>query len=457
MAQQPQRRKWDFSRPFAARSMWLLFAGLVIASTVLVGSLYTEFDLDPPHTEAGLHAAIWALLVGIWATSTIGFLALARFAPEKRTDGQFTALQESLWRECHAMAQYALERGRTPPADDLEILRAVRDKVSVAGRVRESLTADEFRRLVESHKKLAADVAPAMPKTLAILYFGPSGPRVGAMDEVSPDWLSQLGQVRLVRTLLGLAIILLPLFIALALAVGTRLEFRDGLFAGDVISRAQTACYLVVASALGATFASLHKARRYIENLSYDDQYESSYWVRFVQGLLAGLILAVLFSPTVDSMNTSAQTSTTVFRLGVPLLALVGGFSSDLVYRLLRRVIDAIETLFQGTRSDAAAAEVERAEARLRMQHEDAERERKAAVAARSHEELVALLRLAEQMPTDAASADARATIARRIAELLGTAEPEDDATGGAGGGGATQAGAGPAPAPPDQPRPPGA
>ena len=62
-----------------------------------------------------------------------------------------------------------------------------------------------------------------------------------------------------------------------------------------------------------------------------------------------------------ETRARSGDVQCTVFRITTPLLALVGGFSTDLVYRLLKRIIEAIETLVQGSTADRI--EIERARA----------------------------------------------------------------------------------------------
>jgi hypothetical protein len=406
---------WDLRRPLGTKSFWVLFGGLLLWTLFLGVTLRMDFDLDPDSRHAAFEDSVWALLIGSWVVGAAAFMLRSAFDAQP-TPAPFRELRDSMWQECHAMAQYALERGKTPESDDLRVLQAISPSIGRADDQGTALTPRQIRELAAAHKRLAALVAPAMPKTLALLSFRAG--QSATPGAFRPSSLAWLGQVRLVRMMLGVAIVLLPLFVALALAVGTRLSSSDGLFAGDLVVRLQTAAYLVVASALGAAFASLYKARRYIESLSYDDQYESSYWVRFVQGLLAGLILAVLLSQALPT--DTGGTDETSFRLGVPLLALIGGFSSDLVYRILRRIIEAVETLFEGGVNDKLDAEAERQETRLRLQKLESEHLLTAKVTANVQAEVAALLQVREMLATDGSAAAARSEIDRRITKLLG-------------------------------------
>ena len=47
--------------------------------------------------------------------------------------------------------------------------------------------------------------------------------------------------------------------------------------------------FLIAAAGLGASFQALFQANRYVVAGTFDPKYESSYWIRFVLGLIAGL------------------------------------------------------------------------------------------------------------------------------------------------------------------------
>lgn len=94
--------------------------------------------------------------------------------------------------------------------------------------------------------------------------------------------------------------------------------------------------FFLAAGGIGAAFAALFRAYVYIAEGTYDPKYESSYWIRFILGLMAGVLL-----PALVPLGT---TSSAVTR---PALALVGGFSAALVYRILQRLVDVVGSIFQ--------------------------------------------------------------------------------------------------------------
>ena len=203
---------------------------------------------------------------------------------------------------------------------------------------------------------------------------------------------------------------------------GTSIDSTTQLFNGGFIDRTLTARYLVSASALGASFAALFKVRKYVENLSYDSQYESSYWVRFVLGVMAGLILSVSLSNLLPTRDDSEQ-----FQISVPVLALIGGFSSDLVYRILKRLLDAVETLIEGSASEINEAERIKSEARLRELTADTEQKANQKVLEAQSREISAILDLITKIPEDATGSFAREMLRERLAEVVRSGTTLDD------------------------------
>jgi uncharacterized membrane protein YeaQ/YmgE (transglycosylase-associated protein family) len=98
------------------------------------------------------------------------------------------------------------------------------------------------------------------------------------------------------------------------------------------------AAFLLSAAGMGAAFAGLFKANRYIAEGSFDQKYESSYWITIVLGLIAGIVLAQILPDNTQTLG----------KLTKPLLALLGGFSAPAVYRVLERMVQTIEALIQG-------------------------------------------------------------------------------------------------------------
>jgi hypothetical protein len=88
--------------------------------------------------------------------------------------------------------------------------------------------------------------------------------------------------------------------------------------------------YLFSAASLGSCFQNLQRINVVISNGTYDPKFQSTYWTRWAMGVISGIIIAQLIF--VFLMHTSTTGATLPATIGQPLLALLGGYSVDLVH-----------------------------------------------------------------------------------------------------------------------------
>ena len=281
-----------------------------------------------------------------------------------------TSLEHYLLAECLAMAKYAFSSGLKVPgwlAEQLELIAA--SKVSEDARLSETsdltraedregplagLTprrrADTAKELATIHGRLSEIISPAIPRTILLL----------AMESATAGFWSALGPVRLVRGLVTVAIVCLIAFVALALSPRVNVEsIGKSVFESHGIPLLLNLLFLLTAAGLGACFAALFQANRYIAESTFDTKFESSYWIRFILGLMAGLILS--------QMIPLSEGNSAVF-VTKPTLAMLGGFSATVVYRIMHRLVEAAESLVKGEPRDVAAALAQASQARLAAQ-----------------------------------------------------------------------------------------
>jgi hypothetical protein len=114
--------------------------------------------------------------------------------------------------------------------------------------------------------------------------------------------------------------------------------------------------FRLTAAAVGACFANLFRAYRYVSAGTYDPKLDMSYWMRLILGLIAGYILAELISLDFDTM------------LGRPLLAILGGFSASAVFKFLERLVQSVETIVSADMSARADALVTKAKTEMQKE-----------------------------------------------------------------------------------------
>jgi hypothetical protein len=244
------------------------------------------------------------------------------------------SVREQIAAECQAMASYALASGRRVPAAALQSIEEISGRDRGASKAPPDV--QQWRRLVQAHDQLVQIVSPATPRTLLLLS-----------EDAADGTLQMLGPVPLVRRMLATSAALLVVFLATALS--PRVSAGSGnIFAESGFDLLVNELFLLSAAGIGAAFAALFTANHYIAEGTYDPKYEASYWVRFVLGLIAGIVLSSLIpiSEGPDGGNSFTR----------PFLALLGGFSAAVVFRILTRVVGTLESLVKGDSTDGEMA-----------------------------------------------------------------------------------------------------
>jgi hypothetical protein len=287
------------------------------------------------------------------------------------------SLHDHLLRECIAMAKYALASGlKVPPGlmQDLEDLSTHQVNGNHRGASNSEKSSDPVgqatalngsnhtvTRLAQIHTRLAEILAPASPRTVLLME---NESRSGGM------W-GFLGPVGLIRRMMALAILFLAALIGFSVSpLVNATTITQGIFQSEGIVLLFNLLFLLAAAGLGACFAGLFQANRFIANNTFDPKYESSYWIRLVLGLMAGIILSELIPlDFIAGDETRGPGSATHLQaLGKPMLALLGGFSAAAVYRIISRIVDALESLVRGDTKDQVAAQVQATRAQFESQ-----------------------------------------------------------------------------------------
>ncbi|MEE8057488.1 MAG: hypothetical protein V3T17_06600 [Pseudomonadales bacterium] len=239
--------------------------------------------------------------------------------------------------ESSAMCEYALTNGLEVPSQLVQrlcVLTAAPDA---------EMEEQELGELAAIHQQLNRIISPATPQ--AVVLIG---------NKSRQNLLSFLGAVPIVRH-----IMLISLFFLVAFMVIGQMEIinEDNLTSGILGSHGAVAVavlsYLICCAGLGACFTCLYRLNDYVSKAVYDPRYDSTYWTSILLGVIAGvfiseLLFSVLFSHAALPGGDSALIENHADNLGKPALALFGGFSANMVYKILQRLVDSVESLVRG-------------------------------------------------------------------------------------------------------------
>jgi len=276
------------------------------------------------------------------------------------TTGVGVQVKERLWqrmaRECEAMMQHALSTGLIVPTDVMEHLdQAVSAPngpavVAAPDRRDDPLPADavvrnasatgtsQFVSLAVAHAGLALAIAPATPEAVRLM---------ADERERHPVWC-EFGPLPLVRQTLGLAMLSLVVLLGVSISREINTEnMSKSLLESSGYPLFMIEAFLVSAASLGACFANLQRINAVISDGTYDPRVQSTYWTRWVMGVISGMILSqIVYDFFLAQSGNDTTVHATPAAIGQPILALLGGYSVDFVHGILKRAINTVGNFF---------------------------------------------------------------------------------------------------------------
>ena len=273
-------------------------------------------------------------------------------------------LRERAFRETKLMVEHALATGKMVPVDVVQLIDKIelqkllilepqnQEYISRAASYEALGAVSDVSLLAEltmAHNTMSGIIAPLTPEQI-----------LSTKRDNTESWLRYFGSVALVRHMSIIVIICVLLFV--------------GLFTSDLVDSKSingnildynwpdfllNQAFLLSMAAMGAGFYNLFEAYKYITEGSFDTKYTNVYWIRFTLGIVAGIILSQFIF--VEAMPEGSSVLQTAKDAGInlfakPLLAFLGGFSSRVVYKILNRLVDALETFVDGSARDIIEA-----------------------------------------------------------------------------------------------------
>ena len=195
---------------------------------------------------------------------------------------------------------------------------------------RDLLFTTKVSELLVIHKELSKLVAPATPKTIRYL-----------MEMQSKNSKGKYRSIPLIRNFIILAILSILALISTGLSPNVNHEnLSKGILANAGFSLFLNLIFLCSASAIGAVFFMLSKLTTEVKQATFDPTETSNYWARLIMGILSGLIMSEIIVLNQEMETASVEMNRLLF-------ALLGGFASEVVYKILEAIIQKIQSFLQ--------------------------------------------------------------------------------------------------------------
>jgi len=219
------------------------------------------------------------------------------------------------------------------------LTQEVNDMISFAGRngltidtnVNTLISNNSVDDLINAHNSMCKNVAPASPKSIEFTR------EVRSKGENK----SLFNKIPLVRNLIILSIIFLVAYISFAVLPQVSNSSLDkGVLENDGWSLFFNIGFLASISGLGVLFHLLKKVSNSVLKSTLVSEESVNYISQILLGIIAGLLLSEILS---DYLIKDAAVDNLLSR---SILALVGGFSSDVIFSVLEAIINRLKSIF---------------------------------------------------------------------------------------------------------------
>lgn len=233
--------------------------------------------------------------------------------------------------ETKAMVKFALSKGlKVNPAAITTLQNIERTKTP---------SPQLVKSIVNHHNSLATLIQPALPKNVVYL-----AEREYEYAHRTNRFESKFPMLRKLLAF-GVGSTLVLILLSLTKDVSS-IELQKGVFNSNGIGLLINILFLCSAAGIGASFLVLSNVKsKFSDGLYHPDQ-DSSFWITILLGIIGGIIMSEMIKidpPTDPTFGTNPA-----YVNNKLLLALLGGFSSKLVYNVMNKLIVAIESLISG-------------------------------------------------------------------------------------------------------------
>lgn len=240
---------------------------------------------------------------------------------------------DNLVGQINVMYEFAAGNGYDVPPS------LIKKRAMLAAKEQFGFEETDLEELATIHQQLNRIVAPATPQALLLL----------ASERERGAFLSFIALIPIVRQIIIVSLLFLTMFIVIGqMEMVNQQNLTAGILGNQGLVAIVILFYLVSCAGLGACFTSLYRLKEFLTEANYDARYNSTYWASILLGVIAGLFISELLYATLFSASASSDSPNTITNMGKPALALLGGFSANMVYKMLQRIVESIESLFRG-------------------------------------------------------------------------------------------------------------
>jgi hypothetical protein len=235
--------------------------------------------------------------------------------------------------EVRAMTTHALRLGITVPVWVLETvaradIEAPRSRAELDG-----ATTD----LNRAHGELARLINPFTPDLIVMLEL-----------EADVSKLRRaLGRVSIERIFMLIAVASVAAFVLISLSPYIKDPKYSDFFTSSGFPLLLNEFFFISAASIGASFANLFQIDRELSTGKFIPKNQSTYWVQFILGIVAGLLLSTILN--IQSIAPTSSEAAGRMQFKAATLALMGGFSSSIVQSIVQRMIEALEAILSGS------------------------------------------------------------------------------------------------------------
>lgn len=252
----------------------------------------------------------------------------AKKIPTETIDSSADNVNSQIIHETDAMVKFAMSRGiKVNPSVVLTL-----DQVGDG----KHLTPQQLKNLVNHHNSLVILIKPALPKNVVYL-----AEREAYYSKRKKWYESKFPMLR--KLLVFSFCSTMALIITSLSATVSPEQLAKGILHSSGFVLLNNFLFLSSAAAIGASFLVLSNIKSKFTDGTYHPDQDGSFWITILLGIIGGIIMSELISIDPGSTDVSS-----VYVNNKMLYALLGGFSSKLVYNVMNKIISAVESLVAG-------------------------------------------------------------------------------------------------------------